>query len=101
MPSEGLLEESASVAVKRVIAWKGAEAMKAAKVSKSDSAKRMNTSRLQLDRVLDEADIGLTLDTLSRAAAALVLDSPSPEAISASRRSNCERLTQGPCMASS
>lgn len=67
---------SASVAVKRVIAWQVAEAIKAAKFSKSDLAKRMNTSRLQLDRVLDEADTGLTLDTLSRAAGAWVLDSP-------------------------
>lgn len=31
LESEGLLEESASVAVKRVIAWQVAEAMKAAR----------------------------------------------------------------------
>ncbi|WNH53565.1 helix-turn-helix domain-containing protein [Stenotrophomonas oahuensis] len=71
LDSEGLLETSAAVAVKRVIAWQVAEAMKAAKVSKSALAKRMQTSRSQLDRVLDETDTGLTLDTLSRAATAL------------------------------
>ncbi|RRU08736.1 helix-turn-helix transcriptional regulator [Stenotrophomonas sp. 278] len=71
LDSEGLLEASAAVAVKRVIAWQVAEAMKAAKVSKSALAKRMQTSRSQLDRVLDETDTGLTLDTLSRAATAL------------------------------
>jgi len=71
LESEGLLEESASVAVKRVIAWQVAEAMKAANISKSALAKRMRTSRSQLNRVLDEADTGLTLDTLSRAATAL------------------------------
>ena len=31
----------------------------------------MNTRRSQLDRVLDEKDTGLSLDTLSRAAKAL------------------------------
>ncbi len=71
LDSEWLLEASAAVAVKRVIAWQVAEAMKAAKVSKSALAKRMQTSRSQLDRVLDETDTGLTLDTLSRAATAL------------------------------
>lgn len=71
LESEGLLEESAAIAVKRVIAWQVAEAMKAANVSKSALAKRMHTSRSQLDRVLDETDTGLTLDTLSRAATAL------------------------------
>jgi len=71
LDSEGLLEASAAVAVQRVIAWQVAEAMRAAKVSKSALAKRMQTSRSQLDRVLDETDTGLTLDTLSRAATAL------------------------------
>ncbi|MGH8466565.1 MAG: hypothetical protein ACRESP_12380 [Pseudomonas sp.] len=71
LASEGLLEVSAAVAVKRVIAWQVAEAMKANNVSKSALAKRMHTSRSQLDRVLDEVDTGLTLDTFSRAATAL------------------------------
>lgn len=71
LESEGLLEESASVAVKRVIAWQVAEAMKVANVSKSALAKRMNTCHSQLDRVLDEADTGLTLDTPCRTATAL------------------------------
>lgn len=71
LESEGLLEESEALAIKRVIAWQVAEAMKAAKVSKAALAKKMHTSRSQLDRVLDESDTGLTLETLSRAATAL------------------------------
>jgi len=71
LESEGLLQESASLAVKRVIAWQVAEAMKAVNIGKATLAKRMHTSRSQLDRVLDEADTGLTLDTLSRTATAL------------------------------
>jgi len=71
LAEEGILEEAASIAAKRVIAWQVAEAMKAAKLTKTALARRMNTSRSQLDRVLDETDTGLTLDTLSRAATAL------------------------------
>lgn len=71
LESEGLLGASAAVAVKRAIAWQVTEAMKATKVSKSALAKRMQTSRSQLNRVLDETDTGLTLETLSRAATAL------------------------------
>ena len=71
LEEEGLLEEASALAVKRVVAWQVAEAMKAAGISKSALAARMKTSRSQLDRILDETDTGLTLDTLSRAAAAL------------------------------
>lgn len=71
LAEEGLLEEVTAVAVKRVIAWQIAEAMKVVGVNKKALAERMHTSRSQLDRVLDENDTGLTLDTLSRAASAL------------------------------
>lgn len=71
LAEEDILEEAASIAAKRVIAWQVAEAMKAAKLTKTALARRMNTSRSQLDRVLDETDTGLTLDTLSRTATAL------------------------------
>jgi len=40
-------------------------------VNKSELALRMKTSRAQLNRLLDDADTGLTLETLSRAAQAL------------------------------
>lgn len=71
LADEGLLEESTAVAVKRVIAWQISEAMKANGIKKATLAKMMHTSRAQLDRVLDENDTGMTLDTLSRAASAL------------------------------
>lgn len=71
LAEEGLLEDATAVAVKRVIAWQLSEAMKLAGVKKNELAKRMHTSRSHLDRVLDAADTGLTLDTLSRAAFAL------------------------------
>lgn len=68
---EGFLEEATAVAMKRVIAWQIAEAMKVRGVTKKVLAERMHTSRSHLDRILDERDTGLTIDTLSRAAQAL------------------------------
>jgi len=68
---DGILEEVTAVAIKRVIAWQIAEAMRIQGVNKTDLALRMKTSRAQLNRLLDDADTGLTLDTLSRAAQAL------------------------------
>lgn len=71
LADEGLLEVANSIAAKRVIAWQIAEAMKLAGITKTEMAGRMHTSRAALNRVLDENDTGLTLDTLSKAAAAL------------------------------
>ena len=68
---DGILEEVTAVAIKRVIAWQIAQAMRIQGVNKTDLALRMKTSRAQLNRLLDDADTGLTLDTLSRAAQAL------------------------------
>ena len=43
------------------------QARKARGLSKKEMAERMNTSRAQLDRILDANDASLTLETLSRA----------------------------------
>ena len=71
LEEDGLLEEVSAIAMKRVIAWQIAQAMKAEGVSKKDMAERMHTSRSQLDRVLDQEAPGLTFETLSRAVLAL------------------------------
>ena len=71
LAEDGLLEEASAVAIKRVIAWQLAEAMKASGLTKKALAERMHTSRSHLDRLLDEYDTGLTLETLSKAAHAL------------------------------
>ncbi|WP_349371910.1 helix-turn-helix domain-containing protein [Salinarimonas sp.] len=47
------------------------EAMKAEGLSKSAMARRMRTSRAQLDRLLDPQNDEVQLDTLQRAAAAV------------------------------
>lgn len=71
LAQDGTLESSTAVAIKRVITWRLEKAMKEAGVTKTAMAKRMRTSRSALDRLLDENDTGLTLDTLSRGAQAL------------------------------
>ena len=71
LQQESLLESSTAVALKRVIAWQIDQEMKAQKLTKTELAKRMHTSRAALNRLLDENDASLTLTTLASAAAAL------------------------------
>lgn len=71
LSQDGVLEEVSARAIKRVIAWQLAEAMKTQGVTRTAMAERMHTSRSMLDRLLDETDTGLTIETLSRAAQAL------------------------------
>ncbi len=71
LQEESLLDSSTAVALKRVIAWQIDQEMKAQKMTKTELAKRMHTSRAALNRLLDENDASLTLTTLASAAAAL------------------------------
>ena len=70
LKAEGGFEEAQAQAVKEVVAWQLAEAMKANKISKTKMAVLLKTSRTQVERLLDpESDI--TLGSLQRAAAML------------------------------
>jgi antitoxin HicB len=71
LASEGQLAGTTAVAIKRVLAWQLAQAMKADKVSQAELARRMKTSRAVVHRLLDADDPAVTLSTISRAAAAL------------------------------
>ena len=71
LKDEGLYEEVTAGAVKRVLTQQIAEAMKAGDISKSEMARRMRTSRSQLDRLLDPANTKIRLDTLFKAARAV------------------------------
>ena len=71
LKEEAMLDGATAVALKRVIAWQIAEEMKAQKITKTELAKRMHTSRAALNRLLDEQDASLTLTTLASAASAL------------------------------
>lgn len=71
LAEEKILDEVTAVAVKRVIAWQIQNKMELQHLTKTSMAKRMNTSRSSLDRLLDENDTSLTLTTLASAAQAL------------------------------
>jgi antitoxin HicB len=71
LEEEGLLEEVSAAALKRVIAWQIERLMKDQAMTKSALAERMRTSRAQVDRLLDQENPALTLESLSGAAQAL------------------------------
>ena len=71
LKEEGIREEVTAAAIKRVIAWQLAEAMKRMHITKTEMAARMHTSRAAVNRLLDEDDTGITLATLSRASLAV------------------------------
>ena len=68
---EGIYEETSSSAIKRVLARQVEAAMKEQNVSKTEMAKRMQTSRAALDRLLDPENEAITLSTLRKAATAV------------------------------
>lgn len=68
---EGIAEEVNALATKRVIAWQMSEIMKKEKINKKAMAIKLNTSRSQLDRVLDPENSRVQLDTLIKVAAAI------------------------------
>jgi DNA-binding Xre family transcriptional regulator len=71
LKAEGIYEGTTARALKRVLAWQIAEAMKAEGMTKTELARRMKTSRAVLDRLLDAKNPAVTLSTISRAASAL------------------------------
>jgi predicted XRE-type DNA-binding protein len=68
LKEEGIFEEAQTQAVKEVVAWQLAQAMKDKKISKARMALLLKTSRTQVDRLLD-AENDITLSSLQRAAA--------------------------------
>ena len=71
LKQEGLYEEVTARAIKRVIARQLDALMQDQGLTKSALAKRMQTSRAQLDRLLDPDNESVTLATLARAAQAV------------------------------
>jgi len=68
LKEEGIFERAQAQAVKEVVAWQLAEAMKKKKISKNRMAILLKTSRTQVDRLLNAKD-DITLSSLQRAAA--------------------------------
>jgi antitoxin HicB len=68
---EGIYEEVSAAAIKRVLARQVESAMKEKHFSKAEMARRMQTSRAALDRLLDPDYEAVTLSTLRKAATAV------------------------------
>jgi antitoxin HicB len=68
LKEEGIFEEAQAQAIKQVVAWQLAQAMKKRKISKARMAALLKTSRTQVDRLLDPKN-DITLSSLQRAAA--------------------------------
>lgn len=68
---EGLLEEVQATAVKRVLASQLETSMQEARLTKTAMARRMRTTRAQLDRLLNPENPSTTLATLVKAAQAV------------------------------
>ena len=71
LKEEGLYEEVTAGAIKQVLARQLRQAMKEQRITKLDMARRMRTSRSQLDRLLDPDNTRVQLDTLYKAATAV------------------------------
>jgi len=67
LKDEGIFEETQTQAIKEVIAWQLAEAMKKKNISRRRMATLLKTSRTQVNRLLDPKD-DITLSSLQRAA---------------------------------
>ena len=68
LKEEGIFEEAQAQAIKEVVAWQLAEAMRKKKISKARMATLLKASRTQLDRLLDPKN-DITLSSLQRAVA--------------------------------
>ncbi len=71
LEGDGVRDQFQAVAIKEVLAWQIAAAMKDQGMSRKRLAERMGTSRSQISRLLDPTDGNVTLVTLQRAAALL------------------------------
>jgi antitoxin HicB len=71
LEEEGFLAEVEATAIKRVLAYQFEQAMKNANISKAEMAKRMHTNQDSLEVLTNLESKTITLNTLTKAAAAL------------------------------
>lgn len=71
LAEDRMLEEVTAEAIKRVLAWQINQAMLEGHITKSEMARRMQTSRGALDRLLEGGNTSVTLKTMTKAASVL------------------------------
>ena len=67
LAEEGLLADAEAVAWKRVVAFQIEQLMEEQNISKAEMARRMQTSRAAVDRLVDPENDAATLATLEKA----------------------------------
>jgi antitoxin HicB len=71
LEAKGLLEEATEHAIKAVVAWQLRNRMDEQHITKSALAKKLHTSRSQIERVLDPNNDDVSVSTLRKAAEAV------------------------------
>ncbi len=71
LAEEGILEEVSARAHKRLLVLQLSDIMEESKMSKDGLAQRLQTSRKQVDRLLDSDNTSITLELLERLARAV------------------------------
>jgi hypothetical protein len=71
LDEQGILAEVEILALKRVVAIELQQILEEERITKTQLAARMKTSRASLDRILDPSNPSLTIASLGKAAAAL------------------------------
>lgn len=71
LEQEDILEEVSANAHKRLLALQLADIMQEKHITKTSLAKQLNTSRSQLDRILDPENTAITIEVLERVAHAV------------------------------
>lgn len=71
LEEEGILEQTRAQALKTSIALQVKDAMVKAKITQTELAKKMGTSRAVLQRLLNPKNFSVTLNTLNKAATAV------------------------------
>ncbi len=71
LAEEGILEEVSAKALKRLLALQIADIMEETNLTKTSLAQKMQTSRSQLDRLLDPDNTSITLESLAHLARAV------------------------------
>jgi DNA-binding Xre family transcriptional regulator len=66
-----ILSDVEKVALKRILAYQIRSQMRSGSITVTEMARRMNTSRSSVNRLLDPENKSITLDTIGRATKAL------------------------------
>ena len=71
LEDEGILGEAQAIAVARVLAWEVNQYLTEHNTTKTAFAKMLDTSRMQVNRLVDPEDTSVNLNTMAKVAEAM------------------------------